>query len=79
MFSKHFRREFNPSAAPSGILSYLIPLGECSLAPDVQEAILFLPRVEAGKDPVTERELRTIVAEVEWGRQRGRWGSSGKS
>src|SRR5690606_18912045 len=43
------------------------------LAPDIQEAILFLPRVEAGKDPVTERELRALVAEVEWGRQRRMW------
>ncbi|MEX0725759.1 MAG: hypothetical protein WEB58_06335 [Planctomycetaceae bacterium] len=43
------------------------------LAPEIQEAILFLPRVEAGKDPVTERELRALVAEMEWGRQRRMW------
>ncbi|MGE0759482.1 MAG: hypothetical protein AB7F89_21275 [Pirellulaceae bacterium] len=41
-----------------------------NLAPDIQEALLFLPRVEQGKDPVTERELRAVVAEVDWGRQR---------
>ena len=40
------------------------------LAPDIQEALLFLPRVERGRDPVTERELRAVVAEAEWGRQR---------
>ena len=42
-----------------------------NLAPDIQEALLFLPRVERGRDPVTERELRSVVAEVDWGRQRG--------
>ena len=41
-----------------------------NLAPDIQEAILFLPRVEQGKDAVTERELRAVVAEVSWARQR---------
>jgi hypothetical protein len=40
------------------------------LAPDIQETLLFLPRVVGGKDPVTEKELRPVVAEVEWGRQR---------
>lgn len=46
------------------------------LAPDIQEAILFLPPVESGRDPVTERELRVIVGEVDWGRQRGMWEGS---
>lgn len=41
-----------------------------NLAPDIQEAILFLPRVESGPDPVTERELRPIMAEPDWRRQR---------
>lgn len=40
------------------------------LAPDIQEAVLFLPAVEQGKDPVTERQLRQIVAAVDWRRQR---------
>jgi hypothetical protein len=44
-----------------------------NLAPDIQEEILHLPRVESGRDPVTERELRTIVAVVGWGRQREMW------
>ena len=43
------------------------------LAPDIQEAILFLPRVERGKDSITERDPRPVVAEVDWGRQRGMW------
>ena len=50
-----------------------------SLAPDIQEAILFLPRVERGKDPVTERDLRSIVAEVDWGRQREMWNAFDQS
>ena len=28
------------------------------LAPDIQEAILFLPEVTEGRDPVTERGVR---------------------
>ena len=44
-----------------------------NLAPDIQEAILFLPRVERGKDAITERELRAVVAEASWERQREMW------
>jgi hypothetical protein len=44
------------------------------LAPDIQETLLHLPRVTEGKDPITERDLRPIAAEVDWGRQRGMWG-----
>jgi hypothetical protein len=40
------------------------------LAPDIQEALLHLPRVSRGKDSVTERDLRPIAAEVDWARQR---------
>ena len=43
------------------------------LAPDLQEALLFLPPVLAGKDPVHERLLRPVCAEVEWARQRELW------
>ena len=44
-----------------------------NLAPDIQEEILFLPRVTEGKDLIHERMLRPIAAEVEWGRQRAMW------
>ena len=44
-----------------------------NLAPDIQEAILFLPRVESGRDPVGERELRRVAAKAEWGKQRRKW------
>lgn len=43
------------------------------LAPDIQEAILNLPPVTEGRDPITERDLRPLVAEMCWGRQRGFW------
>jgi alkylated DNA nucleotide flippase Atl1 len=44
-----------------------------NLSSDIQEAILYLPRVEGGRDRVTERELRPLVAEEDWGRQRDLW------
>ena len=43
------------------------------LAPDIQEDILFLPAVVEGRDPVTERDLRAIVAMDTWGLQRNQW------
>lgn len=43
------------------------------LAPDIQEAILALPRVETGRDPITERELRPIAAIPDWRKQRAAW------
>ena len=43
------------------------------LAPDIQEELLTLPRVTEGRDPVTERELRPIVSEMLWERQREMW------
>ncbi len=45
------------------------------LAPDIQETILFLPRVERGRDPITERQLRPIAAEPDWQKQRSIWGA----
>jgi hypothetical protein len=43
------------------------------LAPDIQEAILFLPLVEAGKDPIREHHLRPLTSMIEWDRQRAGW------
>jgi len=43
------------------------------LAPDIQEAILCLPRVERGKDPVQEKHLRPIAAVPDWRKQRRLW------
>lgn len=44
-----------------------------NLAPDIQEAILSLPRTAAGRDPISERELRSIVVELDWRKQRRAW------
>ena len=43
------------------------------LAPDIQEAILFLPTIEHGPDRITERDLRPLAAEPDGGRQRDMW------
>ena len=44
-----------------------------NLAPDIQEEIQFLPAMERGRDPLTERDLRPIAAELNWRRQRHLW------
>ncbi|MGC6446148.1 MAG: hypothetical protein ACON5D_01315 [Rubripirellula sp.] len=44
-----------------------------NLAPEIQEAILFLPRVESGPDTVKEIDVRWIARVMDWGGQRGRW------
>jgi hypothetical protein len=43
------------------------------LAPEIQEAILDLPPVKQGRDPISERMLRAIVAEAEWELQMAIW------
>ncbi len=40
------------------------------LAPDIQEKLLFLDPVDAGKPEVSEKAMRRICAEVSWVRQR---------
>lgn len=42
------------------------------LAPDIQEEVLKLEAVD-GVQPTSERALREVVGEVEWGEQRLRW------
>jgi len=44
------------------------------LAPDIQEAILFSPRVQQGRDRVRLRELEKIALEHDWVEQRRGWG-----
>ena len=41
-----------------------------TLAPSIQEYILWLPPRVAGKEGITERDLRGIVSEPRWDRQR---------
>ncbi len=43
------------------------------LAPDIQETILFLPRTIKGDDPIHEKMLRPINAEISWQKQRSMW------
>ena len=43
------------------------------LAPDIQEAILCWPAVQGGKDPISERGVRAVVAELEWQTQWKLW------
>ncbi len=43
------------------------------LAPDIQEELLFLPRVTTGKSAIHEKMLRPLSAEIDWARQREMW------
>ena len=43
------------------------------LAPEIQEALLFLPRTVKGRDPIRERHIRPIAAELDWRKQRKIW------
>jgi hypothetical protein len=42
------------------------------LAPSIQEALLFLPAT-AGREPVTERQVRRVVATDDWSEQARLW------
>ncbi|MBU2692015.1 MAG: hypothetical protein KJ970_13935 [Candidatus Eisenbacteria bacterium] len=44
-----------------------------SLAPEIQEEILFLPRTTDGRDQVTEHHIRKIVIESNWKMQKVSW------
>ena len=43
------------------------------LAPDLQEAVLTLPPVFIGRDPIQEKAVRRIAREPLWARQREMW------
>ena len=43
------------------------------LAPDIQEAILNLPRISRGDDLIILRRVQAIAAEGDWVRQRELW------
>ncbi len=47
------------------------------LAPDIQEALLFLPGAGQGRDPITIREMRYVCQPVSWAEQRARWAELG--
>lgn len=44
-----------------------------NLAPDIQEAILFLGPVPGDRDAIPERQVRAIAGEPDWDVQRERW------
>ena len=44
-----------------------------NLAPDIQEEILFLPPIEAGRDTIKEWQVRPIAATPDWRKQRRTW------
>jgi hypothetical protein len=43
------------------------------LAPDIQEALLFLPRTVQGRDPLHLRQLQPLAAVLDWRQQRLLW------
>jgi hypothetical protein len=43
------------------------------LNPNTQEAILFLPPTQRGRDPIQLRHLQPIARVADWGRQRTLW------
>lgn len=44
-----------------------------NLAPDIQEELLFLPRVAGNREAISEREIRAIAGVPDWVRQRELW------
>jgi hypothetical protein len=44
-----------------------------SLSPDLQEAVLFLPRTLRGRDPIPLWRLQPIAAALDWRKQRRLW------
>lgn len=44
-----------------------------NLAPDIQEAVLFLPNTVVGRDRILEGDLRPVAAVPYWNRQRKMW------
>ena len=45
----------------------------CLLSPSIQEAILFLPRIEEGRDPITLRDLQSLTLTPDWQGQKRKW------
>ena len=43
------------------------------LAPDIQEALLFLPPTRRGRDPILLADLMPIAAAFDWRKQRRLW------
>lgn len=50
-----------------------------NLAPEIQEALLFLPKTQRGPDPITERKLRSIAKQVDWTSQKALFQASAET
>ena len=48
-------------------------MGLLNLAPDLQEALLFLPRTQRGRAPLILRDMLPIAGVIEWTKQRRMW------
>ena len=44
-----------------------------NLAPDIQEAILFLPRTLRGRDPIIVWDLQPVASTMDWRKQSRKW------
>ncbi len=44
-----------------------------NLAPDIQEALLLLPRIERGRDAIILRALQPVASTPDWHQQRRLW------
>ncbi len=44
-----------------------------NLAPEIQEELLFLPRVSEGRDPLILRQFQKIAARLSWREQKRDW------
>ena len=47
------------------------------LCPSIQDTLLFHPPITAGRDPITERDLRAVSRSVNWREQRRLWSKIG--
>src|SRR5262245_46849185 len=57
-------------STPARVSQVMALLG---LAPDIQEAILFLPRPVRGRDPIQMYDLLTLTVLLDWKTQRCLW------
>ena len=49
-----------------------------NLAPDIQEAVLFLPPTVRGRDPIILRQLQPIASAPDWRKQRRLWAAAAR-
>jgi hypothetical protein len=52
---------------------WLLVLDGATLAPDIQEEILFLPRTTQGRDAIKEADICPIAKTLDWNKQRQMW------